>query len=178
MGLISGLRPLLHVNNPSWTTPSLTSLCVLLHVNNPCEQPLVNLDGKTGLVSGFQDWKYPGTLTQTWQQAQMTQIYSNPLNFFVSPCPKYPCHTVYFFIFLSFTRNFFEGKILFIRIFWRTPSPKPVTTGLWKLDVSGMKRTVEIVKCRFVESGKKTLLVPVVSTWTGDFLQSRHPSRF
>ncbi len=55
----------------------------------------VDLDGKTGLASGqvpgFQDWKYPGTLTQTWHQVQMTQIYSNPLNFFVSPCPGYPC---------------------------------------------------------------------------------------
>ena len=29
--------------------------------------------------------------TQTWHQVQMTQIYSNPLNFFVSPCPGYPC---------------------------------------------------------------------------------------
>jgi hypothetical protein len=37
------------------------------------------LDGKTGLVpglvSGFQGWKCPGTLTQTWYQTQMTQIY-------------------------------------------------------------------------------------------------------
>ena len=45
-----------------------------------------SLKGKTGLVSGlvpgFQVWKCPGTLEQTWHQSQMTQIYSNPLNFF------------------------------------------------------------------------------------------------
>ena len=64
-------------------------------------------DRKTGLVSGFQDWKFPGTLTQTWQQAQMTQINSNPLKFFASPCPEWPCHSVYFPVFLT---DFFEGK--------------------------------------------------------------------
>ena len=98
------------------------------------------LDGKTGLVSGFQDWKSPGTLTQTWHQTQMTQIYSNPLKYFASPCPEYPCHTVYFPVFYP---EFLEGKILFlllktlcIRIFWRAPSHKPVTTGVTKLGVT------------------------------------------
>ena len=34
------------------------------------------------LVPGFQGWKCPGTLAQTWYQTQMTQIYSNSLQFF------------------------------------------------------------------------------------------------
>ena len=75
---------------------------------------VTTLDGKTGLVpgqvSGFQGWKNPGTVAQTWHQAQMTQIYSNPLNFFVSPCPEYPCHSAYFPVFYQ---EFLEGKILF-----------------------------------------------------------------
>jgi hypothetical protein len=57
--------------------------------------------GKTGLVTGLvpgtQDWKCPGSLAQTWDQAQMTQIYSNPLNFFLKykKIKKIPCHQVW-----------------------------------------------------------------------------------
>jgi hypothetical protein len=71
------------------------------------------IDGKTGLVpglvAGLQGWKCPGTLPQTWYEAQMTQIYSNPLKFFVSPCPEYPCHSVYFPVFYH---KLSKGKIL------------------------------------------------------------------
>ncbi len=121
---------------------------------------LVLLDGKTGLVPdlvpGFQGWKCPGTLAQTWHLTQMTQIYSNPLKFFASPCPEYPCHDVYFFVFstkkntnvkfaFSFPGCQGQGtwgwkrpshqvqtltdllKTWCIRIFWRAPSPKTVT---------------------------------------------------
>jgi hypothetical protein len=50
-----------------------------------------NTDRLVGLVSGFQVWKCPATLSQTWYQAQMTQIYSNPLKVFELSCPEYPC---------------------------------------------------------------------------------------
>ena len=39
----------------------------------------------------------------------MTQIYSNPLKKFVSPCPQYCCHAVYFPVFLQ---KKIEGQIL------------------------------------------------------------------
>jgi hypothetical protein len=31
----------------------------------------------------------------------MTQIYSNPLKFFASPCPQHGCHVVYFLVFFK-----------------------------------------------------------------------------
>ena len=55
----------------------------MLTVADSAENPLETLDANSdlvpGLVPGFQVWKYPGTLSQTWHEAQMTQIYSNPL---------------------------------------------------------------------------------------------------
>ncbi len=74
---------------------------------------LIRWENRTvsGLVPGFQVWKWPGTLSQVWDQTQMTQIYSNPLKFFTSPCPEYPV-LVSFRISPSFTRNIFRGKWL------------------------------------------------------------------
>ncbi len=77
------------------------------------------LDGKTGLIQdlvpGFQDWKYSGTMTQTWHQVQMTQIYSNPLNFFASSCPENPCRCLFPRLLHAFFSKvkFYSKKITF-----------------------------------------------------------------
>jgi hypothetical protein len=59
---------------PSVCEPFTSSGVFLLlqqhHVHTPIDKARANLDGKTGLVPGlvpgFQGWKCPGTLAQTW----------------------------------------------------------------------------------------------------------------
>ncbi len=60
-------------------------------------------ENRTGVRPGTRvpGWKCPGTLAQTWHQAQMIQIYSNPLKFFVSPCPEYQQRIGWYFVYAT-----------------------------------------------------------------------------
>ena len=50
-----------------------------------------------------------GNTLEPWHKPDTRSKWPNPLHFFGSPCPEYPCHTVYFPVFYQ---KKLEGKIL------------------------------------------------------------------
>ena len=59
--------------------------------------------GKQGWCQAWSQGSRSGNVLepydQTWHQTQMTQIYSNPLKFFASPCPEWTGHAAYYPVF-------------------------------------------------------------------------------
>ena len=104
------------------------SVCLCWFVLTTGILTCVCLDGKTGLVSGlvsgFQGWKWPGTQTQTWHQSQMTQIYSNPLNFLTSPRREHRSHGVYFPV-------FYQDFFLNVKFYSKKTSFPGGESGIW-----------------------------------------------